>query len=144
MEAFAKMLVVPPTAQKSTEINRIIAKVTGKAKHPNETVQSTRKTWMPHYRIRISCTDTRRSEPARVVTALNAFFCTAAKTERELLQLFRPRHLEKPLKETNAEPSELICPHSEADLSTILDGLLTMRAEAKDQLAQIKRQHVNE
>jgi len=137
------MLVVPPTAQKRAEIDRVIAKVTRKAKHHNEIVQSVRKVWMPYHRIWISCTDIRTSRPARVVTALNALFCSSTRTEPELLQLFRPRHLEKPLKEMDAEPSEVVLPYPEADLNTILGKLVKMRAEAQDQLVQMKRQLAN-
>lgn len=138
------MLVVPPTAQRPTEIDRIIAKVTRKAKHHNEIVQSVRKVWMPYHRIWISCTDIRTSRPARVVTALNALFCSSTGSERELLQLFRPRHLEKPLKEMDADPSEVVLPYPEADLNTILGKLIKMRAEAQDQLVQMKYQLTNE
>jgi len=138
------MLVVPPTAQRPTEIDRIIAKVTRKAKHRNEIVQSVRKVWMPYHRIWISCTDIRTSRPARVVTALNALFCSSTGSERELLQLFRPRHLEKPLKEMDADPSEVVLSYPEADLNMIMDKLIKLRAEGQDQLVQMKYQLTNE
>jgi hypothetical protein len=136
------MLVVPPTAQKPAEIDRIIAKITGKVKHHNEIAQSIRRVWMPYHRIWISCTQTDTASPVHVVTGLNAFFCPSAKTERELLQLFRPKHLEKSLKKTAAEPTDIICPHPGVDLNVILEKLVKIRTEARDKAAQIESQLV--
>lgn len=134
------MLVVLPTAQRATEIDGTVSKITKKAKRENEVTQSVRNVWMPYHRIWIKCTDIRTSLPTRVVTALNALFCSSTENERELLQLFRPRHLERSIKEMDAGPEEVVLPYPEAELETILNRLARMRTEAQDHAEQIKRE----
>lgn len=136
------MLAVLLATPKSTEVDGIVAKVTQKARRRDEIAESTWKVWMPYHRVWISCTRIDALSRTRVVTALNAFFCPSARTERELLQLFRPKHLEHPLREIAAEPTDIICPHPEVDLNAILENLAKIRAEAQDQIPQIERQLV--
>jgi len=134
------MLAVPPKTRESAEIDKIVAKVARKEKRHDETVLTTWKVWMPYHRIWIACSPVEDSRPERIVTALNAVFCVCTKTERELLQIFRPRHLERPLMETYPDSTELVCPHPEADLNGIIGGLIKTRAEIQDQLSQIEPQ----
>ncbi len=136
------MLVVLRATSKSTEVDGIVTKVTRKARRREESAESTWKVWMPYHRIWISCTQIDAQNPVRVVTALNAFFCPLARTERELLQLFRPRHLKYPLGEIAAEPADVICPHPEVDLSAILENLAKIRAEARHQMSPIESELV--
>jgi hypothetical protein len=126
------------------EVDRIVAKVTRKARHRNEFAESTWKVWMPYHRIWISCTRIDAQSPVRVVTALNAFFCPLARTERELLQLFRPRHLKHPLGEIVTESTDIICPRPEVDLNAILENLVKIRADARHQISQIEPELVKE
>ena len=136
------MLVVPPIAQERTKIDRIVAKVTSKARHRDEIVKSAWKAWMPYHRMRISCTYIATSRPLEVATALNALFSPSATTEAELLQLFRPKHLERPLEERAADATDVIFPHPELDLNALLDRLVKFRGAAQDQSLQVERQLV--
>jgi len=134
------MLVVPPKTRESAEIEKILVKVTKKEKRRDEIVLTTWKVWMPYHRIWIACSNIEDSRPRTTVTALNAVFCACAKTERELLQIFRPRHLERSLMETDPDSAELVCTHPDADLSAIIEGLIKTRAEILLQLSQIEPQ----
>lgn len=128
----------------AVEADKIVAKVTRKARHRDEFAESNWKIWMPYHRIWISCTQTDVQSPVRVVTALNAFFSPLARTERELLQLFRPRHLQHPLGEATTEPTDIICPHAEVDLNAILENLVKIRVDARHQISQIEPELVKE
>ena len=132
------MLVVPQRTRESAEIDNTLTKVTKKEKRRNESVLATWKVWMPYHRIWITCSDIEDSRPEKAVTALNALFCVYTKTERELLQIFRPRHLERPLVEIDPDSTELVCSHPEADLNAIIGGLIKTRAEMQNQLSQIE------
>lgn len=136
------MLAVPPRIHESAEIEQMAMKATRSAKHHNETVLATWKAWIPYHRIWIACSHIEDSRPDKVVTALNAVFCVCTKTERELLQIFRPRHLERPVVEIAPDSTELVCPYPAADLNAIMDGLIKIRAEIRDQLSQIEPQLV--
>ena len=140
--AYPKMLAVLPRTHESAEIAKMATKVTRRAKHRNETVLATWKAWIPYHRIWIACSHVEDSRPEKVVTALNAVFCLCAKTEPELMQIFRPRHLERPLVEIDPNPEELVCSYPAADLNSIIDGLIKVRAEIRDQLAQIGQKMV--
>jgi hypothetical protein len=133
------MLVTLATLDKSTDIDKIVAKVTKKVKRREETTQSSWKVWMPYYRIWISCSHLYASRIAEVATALNALFCTAATSERELVQLFRPRHLERHLRDLEPETSEVVLPHRPVDVNSIVEKLIKIREEARDQLPQAQR-----
>jgi len=132
------MLVVLRATSRSTEVDGIVTKMPRKARRREESAESTWKVWMPYHRIWISCTQIDAQNPARVVTALDAFFCPLARTERELLQLFRPRHLKYRLGEIAAEPADVICPHPKVDLSAILENLTKIRTEARHQISPIE------
>jgi hypothetical protein len=134
------MLVALPTADKSRDIDGIVAKATKKVKRREETTRSSWKVWMPYHRIWISCSHIYTSRPAEVTTALNALFCASAKTERELVQLFRPRHLERNLKESDPEASEVVLSHRPVDLNSIVEKLVKMREGARGQVPQAERQ----
>jgi len=136
------MLAVPLIAQESTKVDRIVAKVTSNARHRDEIAQSTWKAWMPYHRMRISCTYISSSRPIQVATALNALFSSSATTEAELLQLFRPKHLERPLEERAAEAADVVFPHPEVDLNALFDRLVKFRAAAQDQSLQMQRELV--
>lgn len=132
------MLAVLPATHESAEIDKMATKVTRRAKRRNETVLATWKAWIPYHRIWITCSHVEETRLEKVVTALNAVFCLCAKTEPELMQIFRPRHLERPLVEIDPDPRELVYPYPAADLNAIIDGLIKIRAEIRDQLSQIQ------
>jgi len=136
------MLVVLPITHESSEIETIVAKVTNKARRRDEIIRSTWNVWMPYHRIWIKCLNIDTSRSERVVTALNAAFCTSTRTDSELLQLFRPRHLNKPLKEIDPDPTEIICAHPAVDLEALLQRLIKIRIDAIDQLSEIEPQLV--
>jgi hypothetical protein len=94
---------------------------------------------MPYHRLQIRCDDTDTSTSHIAVTALNALFCGIA-TERELMQLFRPKHLEKPLENIEPEANEIVCRHSEVDLDQVVGRLLCRRAEIQIELAETRQQ----
>jgi len=137
------MLVVLPTTRKDAEIDRAITNSIARVKRRNQTLLATWRAWMPYHRIRISCSNLDTSRIESVATALNAVFCASAKNEGELLQLFRPKHLELPLKEIEAEIGEVVFPHPEVDLNAIVDRLVKVRGEARSLLSQIERQLIN-
>jgi len=128
--------------RKPEEIDRQINKAASKSKHSDEYVFSTRTIWMPYHRIRISCNNTDTSSIQSVETTLNAVFCAFAGSEHELLQLFRPRHLEKRLSDVAPDPAQLVCSPAEADLDAIVGRLMAIRAQATGELPQIERQLV--
>lgn len=134
------MLVALAAPDKSTDIDGIVAKATKKVKRREETTRLSWKVWMPYHRIWISCSHLYASRPAEVATALNALFCTSATTERELVQLFRPRHLERHLKESDPEASEVVLSHRPVDLNSIVEKLIKMREEVRGQVPQAERQ----
>jgi hypothetical protein len=96
---------------------------------------------MPYHRLCIRCDDTDTSTPHMVVTALNAVFCGNA-SERELLLLFRPKHLEKPLENIVSKVNEIILPHPSANLDEIVGGLLRRRAQVQDELVETEQRQV--
>lgn len=138
--ANAGMIVVPPKTHEPTEINKVVRKATSRAKRRDEAVLVTWNAWMPYHRIRITCSNMDGSRTEKVTTALNAMFCASATTERELLQLFRPKHLDSPLKEMDPEPTEVVCPHPEVDLNAIVDKLVKIREQARGQISRIEGQ----
>ena len=140
--AWASMLAALPTSDKLGGVDRILTKVTSRAKRRDEIVLTTWKVWMPYHRIWVSCSDTDTSKTEKVATALNAMFCASAATERELLQLFRPKHLDRPLEEIDPEPTEVVCPYPKVDLKAIVEKLIKIHTEARDQLSEIEPQLV--
>ncbi len=122
------------------DIDRSIAKLANRAKHRDETVLAIWKVWMPYHRIRILCQNVESSTPQTTLTVLNAVFCGYATTELDLLQLFRPKHLEKPLKKIDAKTDEIICGHPAVDLDDILGKLFRLRAQAREKLGQTEGQ----
>jgi hypothetical protein len=135
-------LVALPRVHKPAEVDKMVVKATSKAKHRNETAVASWKVWMPYHRIWIACSYIDESREETVATALNAMFCASARTERELLQLFRPKHLDKPLEEIVTGPDEIVLPYPSADLNKILDKLIKTRTEARDRLSQIETELV--
>lgn len=135
-------LVALPRIQKAAEVDKMVMKATRKAKHRNETAIESWKVWMPYHRIWITCSQIDPSRQEKVATALNAMFCASAGTERELLQLFRPKHLDNPLEEIDPGPDEVVLPYPSADLNEILDKLIKIRTEAQDKLWQIEAELV--
>jgi len=131
------MLTVSPRFTGS-HVETAIANVAKRVKHRNETIVASWRMRMPYHRLQIRC-DTNTSTPHIAVTALNALFCGIA-TERELMQLFRPKHLEKPLENTEPEANEIVCRHPAVDLDQIVSRLLSRRAETQIELAETKQQ----
>jgi len=78
------------------------------------------------------------SRVEKVATALNAVFCVCAKAQSELFQIFRPRHLEGLLGEIEPKLGEIVCSYSTVDLEAIVDRLIKIHAEARDQLSQVE------
>jgi len=140
--AGANMLAALPTTGKLDRVDKMLTKAMSRAKGRDEIVLATWKVWMPHHRIWISCSDTETSKTENVATALNAVFCASAATERELLQLFRPKYLDRPLKEIDPEPTEVVCPYPKVDLKAIVEKLIKTREEARGQLSLIEPQLV--
>jgi len=138
----ATQLLVPPFADDMAEVNRTVERAVVKARRPDETVLRIWKVLMPYHRIWITCSDVETSKIDTVGTALNAVFCASAGTERELLQLFRPKHLDNPLEEIDPGPDEVVLPFPSADLNEILDKLIKIRTEAQDKLWQIEAELV--
>ena len=132
------MLAVLPRFTGS-DADKAIAKVTSRVKHSDETILATWRIWMPYHRLYIRCDDTDTSTPQLAVTVLNAVFCGNA-TERELMQLFRPKHLEKPLENIVPDANEITCPYPVVDLDQIMDRLLRLRAQVQVELAAPKQQ----
>ena len=135
-------LVALPRVQKAIEVDKMVMKATKKTKHRNETATESWKVWMPYHRIWIACSQIDPSRQEKVATALNAMFCAFAGTERELLQLFRPKHLDNPLEEIDPAPDEVVLPHPPADLNEILDKLIKIRTKAHNELSQIEAELV--
>jgi hypothetical protein len=132
------MLAVPPRLTGS-DVDRAIAKVASRAKHRDEAIDATWRIWMPYHRLCIRCDDTNTSTPQSAVTLLNAMFCGNA-TQGELIQLFRPKHLEKRPENIDPQADEIICPHPTVDLNQILGRLLERRAQVEVELAGTKQQ----
>ena len=118
------------------EMEKAIANSTSRVMHQSETIHGTCKIWMPYHRLCIRCDNV---SPQIAVTALNAVFCGIA-AERELMQLFRPKHLEKPLENIDPEANEIVCSYSEVDLDQIMSLLLRRRAQVKVELAETEVQ----
>jgi hypothetical protein len=132
------MLTVSPRFTGS-HVEAAIATVAKRVKHRNETIVASWRMRMPYHRLQIRCDDTITSTPHIAVTALNALFCGIA-TEREIMQLFRPKHLEKPLENTVPEADEIVCPHSAVDLDQVVSRLLSRRAQTQIELAETEQQ----
>jgi hypothetical protein len=126
------------------DIDRTIAKLANRAKHRDETVLGIWKIWMPYHRIRILCQNVDSSTPQTALTALNAVLCGYATTELELLQLFRPKHLENPLKKIDPKAEEITCAHPVVDLDDVLGRLFRLRAQAREKLGQAEGQLVRD
>lgn len=137
------MLAIPPPFADS-EIDRIIIKAVNKGKRRDETVLTNWKAWIPYHRTWIQCTDIETSLSQNVVTALNAVFCACSTTERELLQLFRPKHLMIPTRNTDPKPNETVCSHTSVDLQEIFEKLFRIRAQARGELAPTERQLIKD
>ena len=131
------MLTVSPRFTGS-HVETAIANVAKRVKHRNETIVASWRMRMPYHRLQIRC-DTNTSTPHIAVTALNALFCGIA-TERELMQLFRPKHLQKPLENKDPETNEIVCPFPAVDLDQVLGRLLRRRAQMQVELLETKQQ----
>jgi len=127
---------------KPVEVDRVVAKAVRKAKRRDKSVLGVWKVLMPYHRILIACSDKETSKPEKVATALNAMFCTYAANELELLQLFRPKHLERPLVEDEPGHTDVVLPYPRVDLNAMLDKLVKIRADTLNQISQIKPQMV--
>jgi hypothetical protein len=132
------MLAVLPRFTESN-VEKAITKVASRVMHRNETILRTWSIWMPYHRLCVRCDDTDTSTPRMAMTVLNAVFCGIA-TERELMQLFRPKHLEKPLENTDPEVNEIACAYAAVDLDQIVGTLIRGRAQVQVELAETKQQ----
>jgi hypothetical protein len=133
------MLVVEPIADTATD--KAVSKVTKRVRQRGDGLIDMWKVWMPYHKIQILCLESSTSSPREVTTALNAVFCADA-TEQELLQLFRPKHLEKPLRDQNPKADEIVLCYPRIDLQATIARLTRARAQARDGIAETQPQLV--
>lgn len=113
-------------------------------KEPLEDVTRENMIWMPYHRIRFNYTRSERSliqrcgETGRGETALNAMFCGAVKSERELFMLFRPNYLKHELLKYSPKSEEIVGPTFYTDFDAVLKGFVKKLNEAGDELTEVR------
>lgn len=139
--------VIPPSKFEGEHIQKSVRRLTKKRgsfkKKPLEDMIHEGMLWMPYYRIhydyRQSGEGIRRYKIAgRGETALNAMLCGSAKSEKEIVSLFRPNYLKHKTIKHFPQPEEIVGPTVDVDFDEFLDGLLKHLNRVEDELYELR------
>jgi len=140
--------VVPPSEFEEKAVQKFMRKMIGKRslfrKKTLENVIGENMVWMPYYKIQFDYKRSQRDliqrygETGRGQTALNAMFCGCAKSERELLMLFRPNYLKCKVIKRSPRPEEIVGPVFRIDSDRVLGGFVKRLNEANDELTELR------
>ena len=99
--------------------------------------------WMPYYRIHYDYGQSgegigRYKFAGRGDTVLNAMLCGSAKSEKDIVSLFRPNYLKHKRIKHFPQPEEIVGPTVDVDFDEVLDGLLKHLNRVEDELHELR------
>jgi len=147
VSAVSLLSVIPPSKFEGEHIQKFVQRMTKKRgpfkKKPLEDIIHQGMVWMPYYRIQYtygqSGEDSRRYNIAgRSETALNAMLCGSAKSEKEIVSLFRPNYLKHKTIRHFPQSEEIVGPTADLDFDEFLNGLLKHLNRVEDELYELR------